>query len=163
MTVGGAGGAVGKGGYRWREGDAFAELTRFGDGWQLTYGFEATLDRGRVVAGRQTTPDYEDAVRQIRQVIGYFFAEPEHAERVRRELLQRAGIDPGPSQYLPVPDAKYLTPAGGGAGAADQEAAEQERRVRILGGEPLPEPDAPTPPGQAQEEKKRPWWKRFGS
>ncbi len=162
MTGGSAGGVPGKGGYRWREGDAFAELARLGDGWQLTYGFEATAERGRIVAGRQTTPDYEDAVRQIRQVIGYFFAEPEHAERVRRELLERAGLDPGASQYLPVPDAKYLTPAGGGAGATEQEAAEQERRARILGGEPGPELDHITSPDQAEAGKKRPWWRRFG-
>ena len=151
---------VGKGGYTSREGDSFAELTRLGGEWQVTYGFEASAERGRIVVARRTTPEYVDAVRQLWQVIGYYFAEPEHAERVRIELLTRAGIDPGASKYLPVPDNTYLTPAGGGAGALDQTGADDERRARILRGEPGPAPDAISPPAG---EKKRPWWKRFGS
>lgn len=144
--------------YTWREGDAFAELTRQRDGWEVAYGFVATAERGRIVHARQTAADYEDAVRQMRQVIGYYFAEPEHAERVRRELLARAGLDPGPSQYLPVPDNKYLTPAGGGAGAGDEAAADNARRARALTGEP--EPIATPAP---DNRPKRPWWKRFGA
>lgn len=165
----------GASGYAWREGDNFAELARLGAEWEISYGFEATATSARIVVARRTTPDYEDAVRQLRQVIGYYFAEPEHAERVRRELLERAGIDPGPSQYLPVPDNKALTPAGGGAGADDQVIADKERRAHILHGDPGLEPDAITPPAEdgatgrapaVQEEAKpgkRPWWKRFRS
>lgn len=164
----GVGGAGGKAGYAWREGDNFAELARRGAEWEISYGFEATATSARIVVARRTAPDYEDAVRQLRQVIGYYFAEPEHAERVRRELLTRAGINPGPSQYLPVPDTKALTPAGGGAGADDQVTADNERRARILQGEPGPEHDAITPPeeggaigeGDAGKPGKRPWWKR---
>ena len=165
---------TGASGYAWREGDNFAELARLGAEWEISYGFEATATSGRIIVARRTTPDYEDAVRQLRQVIGYYFAEPEHAERVRRELLERAGIDPGPSQYLPVPDNKALTAAGGGAGADDQVTADNERRTRILRGEPLPEPDAATPPEggatarvpaieETAKPGKRPWWKRFRS
>ncbi len=144
--------------YTWREGEAIAELIRVGDGWQVTYGFEATANRGRIIHAQRTTPDYEDAVRQMRQVIGYYFAEPEHAERVRRELLAAAGLDPGPSQYLPVPDNKYLTPAGGGAGAAGQAEVDDARRARALRGEPEPAAPPPSP----EPSPKRPWWKRLG-
>ena len=162
---------TGASGYAWREGGNFAELARLGAEWEVSYGFEATATSARIVVARRTTPDYEDAVRQLRQVIGYYFAEPEHAERVRRELLERAGIDPGPSQYLPVPDNKALTPAGGGAGADEQVTADNERRARILQGGPVPEPDATMPPmegvaigeGGAGKPGKRPWWKRFRS
>lgn len=162
---------TGASGYAWREGDNFAELARLGAEWEISYGFEATATSGRIVVARRTTPDYEDAVRQLRQVIGYYFAEPEHAERVRRELLERAGLDPGPSQYLPVPDNKALTPAGGGAGADDQVTADNERRTRILRGEPAPEPEVTTLPeeggvtgeGGVGKSGKRPWWKRFRS
>lgn len=155
-------GPIGRGGFTWREGDAYAELDRLGDEWRIAYGFAATATSGRIVVAERTTPEYEDAVRQLWQVIGYYFAEPEHAERVRRELLARAGRDPGESKYLPVPDAKYLTPAGGGAGGEAQADAERERRERILGGEPGPGADPTTPPDAGTEEK-RPWWKRFGS
>jgi hypothetical protein len=155
----GAHGPIGKSGYTWREGDAFAELHRLGDRWEVTYGFEATERSGRIVVAQRTTLEYEDAVRQLWQVIGYYFAEPEHAERVRRDLLERAQLDPGPSKYLPVPDSTYLTPAGGGAGGAEQAGAEDERRARILRGEPAPAPGAATPP---DEVKKRPWWRRVG-
>lgn len=143
--------------YTWHEGDAFAELVRLGDQWQVTYGFEATPERGRIIHAQRTTPDYEDAVRQMRQVIGYYFAEPEHAERVRRELLAAAGLDPGESRYLPVPDNKYLTPAGGGASATEQVEADRERRARALRGEPEPVADTPQSDDPPPE---RSWWKR---
>ena len=159
-TMGAMVGSTGRGGFTCREGDAFAELARVGDAWQVTYGFEATATSPRRIVGRQSTADYEDAVRQLRQVIGYYFAEPEHAERVRRELLQRAGLDPGPSQYLPLPDTKAVTKAGGGAGAAAEVEAENERRARILRGEPEPEPEAAAPPVR---EEKRPWWRRWSA
>ena len=152
-------GSTGRGGFTWREGDAFAELARVGDAWQVSYGFEATATSPRRVVGRQSTADYADAVRQLRQVIGYYFAEPEHAERVRRELLQRAGLDPGPSQYFPLPDTKAVTKAGGGAGAAAEVEAENERRARILRGEPEPEPESAPP----TREEKRPWWRRWSA
>ena len=151
------GGAASRGGYTWREEDSFAELTRLGGEWQVTYGFEATATRGRIVVSQRTTPDYEDAVRQVWQVIGYYFAEPEHAERVRRELLERAGLDPGASKYLPLPDNKFVTKAGGGAGAADEARAEVERRARILRGDPEPAPAAPPAAGKPA---RLPWWKR---
>ena len=152
-------GATGKGGFTWREGDNFAELARVGDDWEISYGFEATAKRGRQVVARRTTPDYEDAVRQLWQVIGYYFAEPEHAERIRRDLLARAGLSAAGGRYLPVPDTKFLTGAGGGAGAEDEAVAEAERRARILRGEPEP---APAPSPAAQPAEKRPWWRRFG-
>ena len=151
----GTSGVGGKSGFAWSEGDNFAELTRVGDNWELSYGFEATAKRGRQIVARQATPDYEDAVRQLWQVIGYYFAAPEHAERIRRDLLARAGLDGGGTRYLPVPDASFLTGAGGGAGGRDEATAENERRARILSGEPAPAP--PPPP-----EEKRPWWKRLG-
>lgn len=144
----------GKSGFAWSEGDNFAELSRVGDSWEISYGFEATATRGRQIVARQSAPEYEDAVRQLWQVIGYYFASPEHAERIRRELLTRAGLDSGASKYLPVPDASFLTEAGGGAGGRDEAVAENERRARILSGEPEPTP-APPP------EEKRPWWKRI--
>jgi hypothetical protein len=149
---------TGGSGFRWSEDGNFAELTRVGAEWAVAYGFEATAQSGQRVVARRTTPDYADAVRQLWQIIGYYFAAPEHAERVRRELLERAGLDPGASKYLPVPDPTYLTPAGGGAGAAEEAAAEVTRRARILSGEPdsAPTPANATPPGE-----KRPWWKRF--
>ena len=147
-----------KGGFVWREGGNFAELTRLGDTWEVSYGFDATPQDARRVVSSATTTEYADAVRQLWQIIGYYFAEPEHAERVRRELLNRAGLDGGESKYLPVPDLKYLTGAGGGAGAEDEAAAERERRARILRGEA---PEAP-PPAAAPAEEKRPWWKRLG-
>lgn len=151
-------GATGQSGFHWHENDAFLELQRLGEEWELRYGFEATATRPRVVVRESRTADYQDAVRQIRQVIAYYFAEPEQAERVRRELLARAGFAPGASQYLPLPDAKYVTAAGGGAAAEAQAATERERREHLLHGEPEPEsPPAAPPPA------KRPWWKRFVS
>jgi hypothetical protein len=145
-------------GYRWSEDGNFAELTRVGAEWEVAYGFEATAQSGQRVVARSTTSDYADAVRQLWQIVGYYFAAPEHAERARRELLKRAGLDPGASKYLPVPDPTYLTAAGGGAGAADEAAAEVARRARILSGDPesAAAPAAPAPPGE-----KRPWWKRI--
>jgi hypothetical protein len=148
-----------KGGFVWREGESFAELARLGDNWEISYGFEATATSARRVVQRATTPDYADAVRQLWQVIGYYFAEPEHAERVRQELLGRAGLELGESKYLPVPDVKYLTGAGGGAGGEDEATAEAERRARILRGE---SPDAPPAAAPAPPEEKRPWWRRLG-
>jgi hypothetical protein len=152
----GTSGVGGKSGFAWSEGDNFAELRRVGDAWEISYGFEATAKHGRQVVARQSTPDYEDAVRQIWQVVGYYFAAPEHAERIRRDLLSQAGLDSGGSRYLPVPDAAYLTGAGGGAGGQDEAVAENARRARILSGEPEPAPEPPAP------EARRPWWKRFG-
>lgn len=149
-----------RGGFAWREDGNFAELARLGDHWEISYGFEATTQDARRVVSSATTQEYADAVRQLWQIIGYYFAEPEHAERVRRELLGRAGLDTGDSKYLPVPDLKYLTGAGGGAGAEDETAAERERRARILRGEP---PDAPPPPpSPAPPAEQRPWWRRIG-
>ena len=148
---------TGGSGYRWSDEGNFAELTRVGDEWALAYGFEATAQSGQRVVARRTTPEYADAVRQLWQIIGYYFAAPEHAERVRRELLERAGLDPGASKYLPVPDPTYLTAAGGGAGAAAEVAAEVARRARILNGESEP----PSPPVAATPDEKRPWWKRI--
>jgi hypothetical protein len=153
----GTSGVGGKSGFTWSEGDNFAELNRVGDAWEISYGFEATARHGRQVVARQATPDYEDAVRQLWQVIGYYFAAPEHAERIRRDLLAQAGLDSGASRYLPVPDASYLTGAGGGAGGQDEAVAENARRARILSGEPDPAPEPPAP-----QAGKRPWWKRFG-
>lgn len=144
-------------GFFWREGDAFLELSWHGDQWRIAYGFVATSTAPRRVVRTSTTGDYQDAVRQIRQVIAYYFAEPEHAERVRVELLTRAGIDPGPSAYLPLPDVTRVTPAGGGAAGAAEADAEQARRGRVLRGEP--EPVAPTAPADGVA---RPWWRRFG-
>ena len=150
-----------KGGFVWREGGNFAELARVGDRWEVSYGFEATPQDARRVVNRATTDNYADAVRQLWQVIGYYFAEPEHAELVRRELLAREGLDSGDSKYLPVPDLKYLTGAGGGAGAEDETVAERERRARLLRGEaPAPPLAAPPPPSPAADN--RPWWKRLG-
>jgi hypothetical protein len=148
-----------RGGFVWREGDSFAELARLGDSWEITYGFEATATSARRVVQRATTSDYADAVRQLWQIIGYYFAAPEHAERVRRELLERAGLETGGDKYIPVPDLKYLTGAGGGAGIESEVEAEAERRARILRGE-SPDLPATTPP--APEDEKRPWWKRLG-
>lgn len=148
-----------KGGFVWREGGNFAELARLGDRWEVSYGFDATVQDARRVVNRATTDNYADAVRQLWQVIGYYFAEPEYAELVRRELLGREGLDAGDSKYLPVPDLKYLTGAGGGAGAEDEAAVERERRARLLRGE-APEPTPSPPPTPADE--KRPWWKRLG-
>jgi hypothetical protein len=147
-----------RGGFTWSEDENFAELARVGEAWEVSYGFEATARRGRQVVARQSTPDYEEAVRQLWQVIGYYFAAPEHAERIRRDLLARAGLEAGDSRYLPVPDASFLTGAGGGAGGREEAVAENERRARILSGEPAPAP----PPAQEAEPEKRPWWKRFG-
>ena len=147
-----------KGGFVWREGDSFAELARLGDSWEISYGFEATATSARRVVQRATTSDYADAVRQLWQIIGYYFAEPEHAERVRQELLGRAGLEAGEGKYLPVPDLKYLTGAGGGAGIETEVEAEAARRARILRGE---SPDVPPAPSAPPEEK-QPWWKRSG-
>jgi hypothetical protein len=151
-------GGVGRGGFTWSEDDNFAALNRVGDAWEVSYGFEATAKRGRQTVARQLTPEYEDAVRQLWQVIGYYFAAPEHAERVRRELLAAAGLDAGESRYLPVPDASFLTPAGGGVSGREEAEGENERRARILSGEPEPTPTPAPPPAE-----KRPWWKRFTS
>lgn len=151
-------GNTARGGFVWREGDGFAELARVGDRWEISYGFEATAQDARRVVQRAAADDYADAVRQLWQVIGYYFAAPEHAERIRRELLDRAGLATGESKYLPVPDLKYLTGAGGGAGADDEAAAEQARRDRILRGDA---PAAPSPP-PAPPEVPRPWWRRLG-
>ncbi len=148
----------GRGGFIWSEDDNFAALNRVGDAWEVSYGFEATAKRGRQIVARQITPEYEEAVRQLWQIIGYYFAAPEHAERVRRELLAAAGLATGESRYLPVPDASFLTPAGGGVGGREAAAAESERRTRILSGEPAPAPTATPSPLIAE---KRPWWKRF--
>ena len=150
-----------KGGFSWREGGNFAELARLGDLWEVSYGFEATEKDARRVVRSATTPDYDDAVRQLWQIIGYYFAAPEHAERVRLELLGRAGLDGGESKYLPLPDVKYLTGAGGGAGGEDQADAERERRARILRGD-APEGAATPPATDEQAGEKRPWWKRIG-
>jgi hypothetical protein len=147
-----------RGGFVWREGESFAELARVGDSWEISYGFEATATSARRVVQRASTNDYADAVRQLWQVIGYYFAEPEHAERVRQDLLGRAGLAAGEGKYLPVPDLKYLTGAGGGAGIETEVEAEAERRARILRGE---SPDAPPAPSVPPEEK-QPWWKRLG-
>ena len=152
------GGSGGRGGFNWSEDDNFAALNRVGDAWEVSYGFEATAKRGRQIVARQLTPDYEEAVRQLWQVIGYYFAAPEHAERIRRELLSAAGLDVSGGKYLPVPDASFLTPAGGGVGGREAAAGETERRDRILHGEAEPEPTAPA----AQTDEKRPWWKRLG-
>lgn len=149
--------AASRGGFAWREGDAFLELTWHGDRWRIAYGFVATAKAPRRVVRESTTADYQDAVRQMRQVIAYYFAEPEHAERVRVELLERAGIDPGPSEYLPLPDVTHVTASGGGAAGASEAGVERERRERVLRGEQ--EPAAPAPPPSAA----RPWWRRFGS
>lgn len=149
--------AAGRGGFAWGEGDAFLELTWHGDGWRIIYGFVATAKAPRRVVRESTTSDYQDAVRQIRQVIAYYFAEPEHAERVRVELLTRAGIDPGPSEYLPLPDVTHVTASGGGAAGESEAGAERERRDRVLRGEADPTAPAPQPSGEA-----RPWWRRFG-
>ena len=151
------GSSAGRSGFVWHENDSFVELDRIGDRWQVTYGFDATAKRGRTVVSQALADDYADAVRRIAQVIGYYCAEPEHAERVRRDLLTRAGLDPGSSQYRPLPNAKFVTAAGGGVGAEQEVAAEQERRERILRGEsePAPEPAAPESPSS-----KRPWWRR---
>ena len=150
-----------KGGFSWREGGNFAELARLGDLWEVSYGFEATEKDARRVVRSATTPEYGDAVRQLWQIIGYYFAAPEHAERVRLELLGRAGLDGGESKYLPLPDVKFLTGAGGGAGGEDQAEAERERRARILRGD-APE-GAPAPPAAGEPGAgKRPWWKRIG-
>lgn len=151
------GGSAGRSGFVWHENESFVELNRVGDRWEVAYGFDATAKRGRTVVSQALTDDYADAVRRIAQVIGYYFAEPEHAERVRRDLLTRAGLDPGPSQYLPLPNAKFVTAAGGGLGAEQEVAAEQERRERILRGEPESEPEQETPQAPRQ---KRPWWRR---
>ncbi len=148
-----------RGGFVWREGESFAELARLGDSWEISYGFEATATSARRVVQRASTNDYADAVRQLWQVIGYYFAEPEHAERVRQDLLGRAGLAAGEGKYLPVPDLKYLTGAGGGAGIETEVEAEAERRARILRGE---SPDAPPAPPPAPPEEKQPWWKRIG-
>ncbi len=146
-----------RGGFIWTEDGNFAALTRSGDEWEISYGFEATAKQGRRVVAQQATSDYEDAIRQLCQVIGYYFAEPEHAERVRRDLLARADLDAGQSRYLPVPDAAFLTGAGGGVSGQEQAVAEVERRERILRGED--EAPAPSVPAAAD---KRPWWRRFG-
>lgn len=151
-------GGGGRGGFIWSEDDNFAALNRVGDAWEVSYGFEATAKRGRQTVARQLTPEYEDAVRQLWQVIGYYFAAPEHAERVRRELLAAAGLEVGESRYLPVPDASFLTAAGGGVSGHEAAEGERERRARILSGEP--EPAAPPAPPPAEQ---RPWWKRFKS
>lgn len=148
--------AASRGGFAWREGDAFLELTWHGDRWRIAYGFVATAKASRRVVRESTTADYQDAVRQIRQVIAYYFAEPEHAERVRVELLNRAGIDPGPSEYLPLPDLTRVTASGGGAAGESEAGAERERRERVLRGDP--EPATPAPPSI----EARPWWRRFG-
>lgn len=153
MTGGG-----GRGGFSWSEDDNFAALNRIGDEWEVSYGFEATAKRGRQIVARRLTPDYEEAVRQLWQVVGYYFAAPEHAERIRRELLSSAGLDVSGGKYLPVPDASFLTTAGGGVGGREAAAGETARRDRILHGEADPEPPAPP----AQQEEKRPWWKRLG-
>lgn len=150
----------GRGGFTWSEDDNFAALNRVGDAWEVSYGFEATPKHGRQIVARQVTPTYEEAVRQLWQIIGYYFAAPEHAERVRRELLTAAGLETGESRYLPVPDASFLTPAGGGVGGREEAVAESERRTRILSGEPDPAPPTTSPP---TESEKRPWWKRFTS
>lgn len=150
-------GSGGRGGFNWSEGDNFATLNRVGDDWEVSYGFEATAKRGRQIVARQLTPDYEEAVRQLWQVIGYYFASPEHAERVRRELLSAASIEVSGGKYFPVPDASFLTPAGGGVGGREAAAGEAERRDRILRGEAEPGPPAPT----EQQDDKRPWWKRW--
>lgn len=150
-----------KGGFAWREGGNFAELARVGDRWEVSYGFDATAQDARRVVSSATTETYADAVRQIWQIIGYYFAEPEHAELVRRELLGREGLDAGDSKYLPVPDLKYLTGAGGGAGGEDEAVVERERRARLLRGEAPDTPPA-TPPAPAPTAEKRPWWKRLG-
>ncbi|HET8630816.1 MAG TPA: hypothetical protein VFL91_25640 [Thermomicrobiales bacterium] len=150
------GGSAGRSGFVWHENDSFVELDRVGERWQVTYGFDATAKRGRTVVSQALADDYADAVRRIAQVIGYYFAEPEHAERVRRDLLTRAGLDPGPSQYRPLPNAKFVTAAGGGVGAEQEVAAEQERRERILRGEPEPAPEQTI----SESPPKRPWWRR---
>lgn len=147
----------GRGGFTWSEDDNFAALDRVGDAWEVSYGFEANAKRGRQIVARQLTPDYEEAVRQLWQIVGYYFAAPEHAERIRRELLAAAGLDAGGDKYLPVPDATFLTPAGGGVSGREEAVAETERRARILSGEAEPA----SPPSAEQASEKRPWWKRF--
>lgn len=151
------GSAASRAGFAWREGDAFLELSWHGERWRVVYGFVATAKAPRRVVRESTTADYQDAVRQIRQVIAYYFAEPEHAERVRVELLTRAGIDPGPSEYLPLPDVTQVTASGGGAAGELEADAERARRERVLRGEEEVVPPA-EPPGEA-----RPWWRRLGS
>lgn len=144
-------------GFAWRVGDAFVELTWANDRWHIAYGFAATAKSSRRVVRESDTIDYADAVRQIRQVIAYYFAEPEHAERVRVELLTRAGLDPGTSEYLPLPDVTHVTASGGGAAGEAESGGERERRERILRGEP--EPVGSPPP---LREQPRAWWRRFG-
>ena len=83
----------------------------------------------------------------------------------RSSAVARAGLASGDSKYLPVPDAKFLTAAGGGAGGEDEAIAEAARRARILRGEPETEGTALPPgdaPGHPDREPKRPWWRRFG-
>lgn len=141
----------------WSEDDNFATLQRVGEVWEVAYGFEATAQRGRQIVARQQTADYAEAVRQLWQIISYFFAAPEHGERLRRQLLTAAGLDSGESKYLPVPDASYLTPAGGGLIGEAAAVAENERRARILSGEAATAtPDEPTAPAGKQS-----WWKRL--
>ncbi len=142
----------------WSEDDNVAMLRQVGEQWEIAYGFEATAHRGRQFVVRHQVADYAEAVQQLWQVIGYYFAAPEHAERVRVELLRAAGLPLGESKYLPVPNATALTAAGGGVSGAEEAVAETARRARILSGEPAPTRSTLTPPPA----EKPPWWKKLG-
>ena len=125
------GGGGGSGGFNWTEDDNFAALNRVGDEWEVSYGFEATAKRGSSSRGaadsrRTMRRRYANSGRSSATTSPH----PNTPSAIRRELLSSAGIEASGGKYLPVPDASFLTAAGGGVGGREEAVGETERRDR---------------------------------